>query len=165
MTSKLLTATLAAVVGAGLVLPFSQPTLADGLRTPPVNDAVVAKECGACHMVYPAGLLPARSWGRLTADLKNHFGDNAELDAETTKKVLTYLAVNAADQAGRNPKVLRGLPTAAEPTRITDLPWWQRKHDKKDRISPATLKRKGAKFKGDCAACHKDAAKGYFDED
>lgn len=154
-----------AAAGAALVQLINSESFADGLRTPPVNDALVAKECGACHMLYPAGLLPARSWGRLTADLKNHFGDNAELDSETTRKVLTYLAVNAADQVGRNPKILRDLPTAAEPTRIIDLPWWKRKHERKDRTSPATLARKGAKFKGDCAACHKDAAKGYFDED
>jgi mono/diheme cytochrome c family protein len=155
----------AVAVAFGATLALALPSFADGLRTPPINDAVVAKECSACHMLYPAGLLPARSWGRLVGDLKNHFGDNAELDTETTKKVLTYLALNAADEAGRNPKILRGLPTAAEPTRITDLPWWKRKHEKKDRAAPATLTRKGAKFKGDCAACHEQAAKGYFEDD
>lgn len=154
---------LAAVTAAAL-----QPgptALADGLWTPPVNDALVAKECSACHMLYPAGLLPARSWGRLMGDLKNHFGDNAELDGDTTKRVLAYLATNAADQGGRNPKVLRGLPTAEAPMRITELPSWLRKHDKKDRVSPATLVRRNAKFQGDCAACHKDAVEGYFEDD
>lgn len=158
-------AALVAIISTSLVLQFSLPSLADGMRTPPVNNAVVAKECSACHMLYPAGLLPARSWGLLVRDLKDHFGDNAELDAETSQQVLSYLAVNAADQTGRNPKVLRGLPSAAEPARITDLPWWKRKHEKKSRTSPATLTRKGAKFKGDCVACHKEAVQGFFDED
>ena len=154
-----------------LVLPvlaallLAAPLAADGLRLAPIKDPVVAKECSACHMLYPAGLLPARSWSRLMGDLKNHFGDNAELDAEATKRILAYLTANAADQAGRNPKALRGLPTTAEPVRITELPSWLRKHDRKDRTSPATLARKGAKFKGDCIACHKRAANGYFEDD
>lgn len=155
-------ASLALVAG---MASLSFIALADGLRTPPVSDPIVAKECSACHMLYPAGLLPARSWAKLSAGLKDHFGDNAELDVDTTKKVQDYLTANAADKAGRTPKVLRDLAKTAEPIRITELPWWKRKHERKDRTSPATLAKKGAKFKGDCAACHKEAAKGFFDED
>lgn len=161
------TSTKVTLAAAGTVLSaaVAAAALADGLRIPPVKDAVVGKECSACHMLYPAGLLPARSWGRLVRDLKDHFGDNAELDPEASKQVLAYLATNAADQASRNPKLLRGLAPTAEPIRVTELPWWKSKHEKKDRTSPATLARKGAKFKGDCVACHKEAAKGYFEED
>jgi hypothetical protein len=32
-------------------------TWADGLKVAPVKDPLVAKECSACHMLYPAGLL------------------------------------------------------------------------------------------------------------
>ena len=39
------------------------------------------EECGSCHMAYPPGLLPGVSWQRLMAELDNHFGDNAEIDA------------------------------------------------------------------------------------
>ena len=38
-----------------------------GVRVAPVTDKVVAKECSACHMLYPAGLLPARSWTAVMA--------------------------------------------------------------------------------------------------
>ncbi len=149
----------------GSIASFGLIAVADGLRTPPVADAIVAKECSACHMLYPAGLLPSRSWAKLTAGLKDHFGDNAELDAETTKAVQTYLMANAADAGGRLPKMLRGLSASADPIRITELPWWKRKHERKDRTSPATLAKKGAKFKGDCVACHKDAVQGVFEDD
>jgi hypothetical protein len=162
---KLLSRLAALAVGAAVTLQFGSTAFAGGLQTPPVKDPVVAKECSACHMLYPAGLLPARSWGAVMRDLKDHFGDNAELDPQTNQRILAYLASNAADQAGRNPKYLRGLPPAAEPLRITELPAWKRKHEKKDRVAPATLTRKGAKFKGDCIACHKDAAMGYFEDD
>lgn len=154
-----------AVALVGGIAGFSFIAFADGMRTPPVKDPVVAKECGACHMVYPAGLLPARSWTRLTSGLKDHFGDNAELDAETTKAIQSYLVANAADATLRSPKHLRGLASSAEPMRITELPWWKRKHERKDRTSPATLAKKGAKFKGDCVACHKEAVQGIFEDD
>jgi hypothetical protein len=138
---------------------------ADGPRLAPVKDPVVAKECSACHMLYPAGLLPARSWAAITANLTDHFGDNAELDAATTQRVADYLVANAADSAKGSGRVLRGLGSTVVPTRITELPWWTRKHEKKDRVAPATLARKGAKFKGDCKACHADAERGIFDDE
>lgn len=160
--TRFVAAASAAVVGALMAGPLR----ADGLTLPPIKDPIVAKECSACHMLYPAGLLPTRSWNGVMAGLKDHFGDNAELTPELTRHVESYLAANAADAGRRGgSKVLRDLPSSAAPLRITELPWWRRKHEKKDRVSPATLKRKGAKFAGDCAACHKDAAKGYFDDD
>jgi Dihaem cytochrome c len=98
---------------------LAAPLAADGPRLVPIKDPVVAKECSACHMLYPAGLLPARSWAAITANLTDHFGDNAELDAATTQRVADYLAANAADSAKGSGKVLRGLGPAAVPTRIT----------------------------------------------
>jgi hypothetical protein len=139
------------------------PVAADDLRIPPVKDPVVAKECGACHMVYPAGLLPARSWSAMTAKLADHFGDNAELDAATAKRITDYLTANAAESADRH--VLRGLDANAVPARITELPSWKRKHEKRDRVAPDKLVRAGAKFKGDCKACHKEAERGIFEDD
>jgi len=156
---------LIAVVPVLAALLLAVPLAADGLRLSPVKDPTVAKECSACHMLYPAGLLPARSWSAMIADLANHFGDNAELDASTTKRVADYLVANAADRARGGGTVLRGLPATVIPNRITDLPWWIRKHEKKDRVAAAALTRKGAKFKGDCKACHADAERGIFEDD
>jgi len=152
---------IAALVAAAL----SGPAQADGDRMPPIKNPEVAKECSACHMLYPAGLLPARSWTRIMGDLKNHFGDNAELDPALTQRITAYLTQNA-DGAGRPPsKVSRDLSATDAPLRITELPWWKRKHEKKDRVSPAALKEYKAKFLGDCVACHKQAEKGVFEDD
>ena len=39
------------------------------------------QECGSCHVPYPPGLLPNESWQRLMANLPQHFGTDASLDA------------------------------------------------------------------------------------
>lgn len=150
-----------ATVGLTLTVGLA---LADGLRTPPVTDPVVKKECSACHMAYPAGLLPARSWQAVMANLKDHFGENAELDAETTKRVTDYLVAGAADQ-GRSGKLMRDLSASQTPRRVSELPWFVRKHERKGRISPESLKRRGAKSAANCNACHKGAEQGVFDDD
>lgn len=116
---------LVAVAPILAALLLAVPLAADALRLAPVKDSAVANECSACHMLYPAGLLPARSWSAMIADLANHFGDNAELDAATAKRVADYLTANSADGVGVSGKVLRGLDPALVPKRITELPWWK----------------------------------------
>jgi hypothetical protein len=73
-------------------------------------------------MLYPAALLPARSWKAMTGNLTDHFGDNATLDAATARTIEDYLTANAADAGGRQGKLLRRLDPAVTPARITDLP-------------------------------------------
>ena len=66
----------------------------------PVKDAVTKSECGACHMVYPAGLLPARSWDAITSDLSRHFGEDATLAPDVVAGIKAYLMTNAGDAGG-----------------------------------------------------------------
>jgi hypothetical protein len=112
-------------------------------------------------MAFQAGFLPAQSWTTMMAGLAEHFGENAELDADTARHITGYLTANAAD-AGRP---TRGAPQAIPLLRITETAWWRRKHEKKGRVSPETMTRRGAKLKSDCVACHQDAARGMFDDD
>jgi len=140
-------------------------SVADGLKVAPVKDPVAAKECSACHMLYPPGLLPARSWQAMMGNLKNHFGDNADLDDATRKHITDYLVANAADTGGRGGTNSRDVSGGATPLRISEMPWFLRKHDKKGRIAPDTLKRRGAKSAADCKACHQGAEMGYFEDD
>lgn len=161
MTTKFWTAGLTTVVIAAIGMSAA----AEGLQVPPVKNEAVRKECSACHMLYAPALLPARSWTKIVDGLAEHFGDNADLDAATKQTILDYLTANAADARRGGGEALRGLKADVTPARITELPFWTRKHEKKDRVAPQTLKRKGAKFKGDCVACHKEAELGVFDED
>lgn len=157
--------TLSVVAALALVVAGATSLRADGLRVPATTHPVVKKECSACHMLYPPALLPGRSWQGMVDNLKDHFGENAELDAATAKTISDYLVANAGDNRRGAPKLMRGLSATTTPERITELPWWKRKHEKKNRVAPATLAKKGAKFKGDCKACHKQAEQGFFEEE
>ncbi|MDX2157230.1 MAG: hypothetical protein SFW09_12040 [Hyphomicrobiaceae bacterium] len=156
-----------AAIASGIVVAFSvsgaAPAGADGKTYPPVRDPLVAKECGACHMKFPAGLLPAASWQRIMAGLKDHFGENAELDAATAQQVLSYLMANAepGPKAGTSASGAAGEPLL----RITEQPWFKRKHGPK-RISADALKRKNARSAADCVACHGTIAEtaGVFED-
>jgi len=96
----------------------------------PVADAVVKEECGGCHLAFAPSMLPARSWTRMMADLKNHFGDDASVDPATAKKITNYLTANAADQVGTRygNKLLRDVAPGQAPLRITELPRWVKEH-------------------------------------
>jgi Dihaem cytochrome c len=119
----------------------------------PLNPAY-QQECGACHIAYPPGLLPAPSWQRLMANLPSHFGTDASLDPQTLKALSTWLAANAAQ--GR-----RASATPPPEDRITRSSWFLREHDE---IAPATWRRASIKSASNCAACHTRADQGDFDE-
>jgi len=49
---------------------ISAPAMAEDFeRVPPVSDAVVQKECGACHIPFPAAFMNTQAWTQLTGDL------------------------------------------------------------------------------------------------
>ena len=152
-------ATFVSTFAAAAVFGLGAVTLswAGGRFIPPVRDAVVAKECGACHMTYPAGLLPAASWSAIVAGLDNHFGENASVDAATAVKLKAYLTQNAEAGKAVNAR------TGAVPLRITEVDWFVRRHSK-NRLSPERLQRKGAKSAAQCQACHNQAEQGYFED-
>jgi mono/diheme cytochrome c family protein len=164
MSKLIFAAALAA--GALACFPLIMQAAAEGdERVAPVKDPVVIKECGACHMVYQPGFLPARSWQKMAEGLKDHFGENAELDEATTKRIAEYLTANAGDRGLFQSWATRGLSASDTPLRVSETPWFVREHEKHGRISPAALQRARAKSKSDCAACHPGASKGYYEDD
>ena len=130
---------------------------------PPVADPVVKEECGSCHLAFAPSMLPANSWKRMMADLKNHFGDDASVDANTAKTITDYLVANAADTGGRrySDKLMSGMTATNAPLRITELPRWTKEHRK---VPDWEWKHKDVRTKSNCTACHADAALGYYDE-
>jgi hypothetical protein len=129
-------------------------------QTTAAPQAVMAKECGACHMVYPASQLPARSWTKLMGGLASHFGENAALDPATTQTITALLTANAGDVSGN--RRLRGLAASETPLRITETPGWIRSHRKITAAEYATVK---VKSRSNCIACHVGAAQGVFEGD
>jgi mono/diheme cytochrome c family protein len=121
------------------------------------------ESCGNCHMAYPAGLLPEASWRKILNNANDHFGTELTLDETEKAHVSAYLSANAADRNGGKigKKIMRYLDSHA-PERISTLPYIQRKHRK---IAPAVFSQPAVGGLQNCAACHRDAEKGDFDDD
>jgi Dihaem cytochrome c len=129
-------------------------------RVQPVTDKATQTECGACHMVYPAALLPASSWDAITSDLAHHFNEDASLDQAVVDGIKAYLMSNAGDVVGGGRGLIRGLQQDQTPLRITDMPVFHRIHGD---FSPRTVKKIGVA--GNCSFCHRAAADGMFEDD
>ncbi len=129
----------------------------------PVADPVVREECGSCHLAFAPSMLPSGSWKQMMGNLKNHFGDDASVDAATAEQITRYLSENAADTGGQRygSKLIRGVSMQNPPLRITELPKWVREHHE---VSANEWKRKDVGTKANCVACHTDAERGYYDE-
>jgi len=151
-----LTAILLALMGPAL---FATPSQA--LRLPPTDHPATAAECSACHMIYPAQMLPARSWVKLMGSLADHFGEDASLAPAVQADILAYLRANAADAPASDGmiRILRGLTPEDVPLRITELPWWKRRHGE---IDASVFLRPNIKSRSNCVACHRGAGTGDF---
>lgn len=150
-----------------LLLPLvfaATPVLADshGSILPAAANPKWKAECSACHVAYPPALLPERSWRKMMGSLERHFGDDASLDPASVKEITDFLAQNSAERSSRSAKILRGISPADAPQRITETPWFQRKHDE---IRADVWKRPKVGSAANCAACHTGAEKGDYDED
>lgn len=130
---------------------------------PPVADPVVKEECGSCHLAFAPSMLPASSWQQMMGDLKNHFGDNASVEADIAAKITRYLAANAADAGGQRHggKLFKGVGLKSAPQRITTLPEWVRKHRK---VPDWEWRHKDVRTKANCLACHATAERGIYDD-
>lgn len=144
-----------------VLLPLG--AFADGDKVSEITHALTAEECSGCHMAYQPGFLPQRSWRLLMANLDDHFGEDASLDATDLQEIETYLVANASDRNGRKPRSLKNIPKDIVPLRISDLPWFTHEHGKRTRKRAMTRPEIGSI--SNCVACHRDADKGYFDDD
>lgn len=139
------------------------PTVAESF--PPITNQTVKTECGDCHMVFFAEMLPRESWLRVLNNLENHYGEDASIDPSLLKEVIAFHTTGASDVLNTRSarKWREGLKAGEAPDRITTAPRYIRKHDNND------FKRMWTKFmvtsKANCIACHKDANKGLFDDD
>lgn len=135
-----------------LFLVAASPGAEAERRLPTATDKTVVDQCGACHMPYAAEMLPTRSWRRLLADLSNHFGEDASMPEEDQAAIANYLVAHAADgPAAGSRRFLRGLSPQATPLRITDTPYWRRRHHE---ISSRRFQDPKVKTAANCAACH-----------
>ncbi len=140
---------------AWLALAASSFAHADGSQQMPASvPAAYTQECASCHLAYPPGMLPARSWQRMMGGLDQHFGSDASLDAVTLQQINGWLQAHAGTYKRVNEEPPQG--------RITRSAWFERKHRK---IDPAVWQLASVKRAGNCAACHTGADRGTFDDD
>jgi len=148
-----------------LTVTYTVPLLADddhskGPGVVPVNNPLYAEECSACHFAYQPGLMPARSWQQVMANLEDHFGENAELETEEQKALTDYLVKNAAEFSNqkRSVKITRSLSRDKTPVRITEIPYIVRKHDE---LSSKMVNDNPLSY---CDKCHTRADTGSYSE-
>jgi hypothetical protein len=128
-----------------------------------VQNAAWNEECGSCHLSFHPSLLPARSWQRLLSAQDRHFGADLALDSATTATLLVYARNNAADQHQTEAafKIDGSIPAAAAPLRITETPYWVKKHRG---VAAADWALPWIKSRANCAACHQDAQAATFED-
>lgn len=112
------------------------------------------QECASCHVGFPPGMLPARSWQRVTSGLAKHYGSDASLDAALEQQIGDWLQKHAGTY-----KRVREEPPQ---DRITRSEWFERKHRK---LAPSVWADPRVKSRANCAACHPGAEQGNYDED
>lgn len=121
------------------------------------------EECGSCHLAYHPSLLPARSWQAMFAGEADHFGDDLMLDADVVAALTVFTLAHSAEKSESEAAVKTAMttPVNAAPLRITETPYWKRKHAD---IAAADWKTKTVHGKGDCGACHYDAEQATFED-
>ena len=133
-----------------LVLSSSVPA-GDHARFTPVTQPKWQAECASCHMAYPPQLLTAENWRQMMGSLDRHFGANATLDAKEKAEILPFLERHAAQDQRFAVKTLR----------ISDTPWFQRKHRE---IQGSAWTHAKVKSRANCTACHVTGERGDWSE-
>ena len=147
-------------LAATLALVAAPVLASEGEYMPPVTHDATKAECRECHMAYPAGFLPQRSWTAIMTTLDDHFGENATLDEATRAEIEAYLVQNAADAGGRSSGLLYRVSPEETPLRISEMPWFRSEHD--GEVSSRRLQKAGSM--SNCAACHRGADRGIFED-
>ena len=130
---------------------------------PKVTNATYAASCGTCHFAYQPGLLPARSWLKITNVPGSHAGGDLSVDTKAKVEIESYLIQNSAEkiQSRKSRKIIDSIGESV-PTRISEVPYIKEKHRK---IKQEVFLRKTIKSRGNCIACHKTAESGDYDDD
>ena len=154
-----------AMAAAGAVLLLPNMPLMGAMKSAPLPaekaafPEVYTSECGDCHTPYHPALLPPESWRTILANLENHFGEDASLDAETLAAIRRYLLGESAKPWDVKPAHELRLANGKPPLRMTETSFWKKKHR---RIPASVFSSPAVGGKVNCAACHRDADSGLF---
>ena len=154
------------IITATLLIYLPHLAADDNERVTPVRNQQYQEECGSCHFAYQPSLLPSRSWQQLMTQLADHFGENAELDANTQKTLTDYLVNHSANYSQDRLAVnlMRHLAKNKTPLRITEMPYLKHEHNKiPKKMVTANAEVKSLSY---CDKCHTQAESGsYLEQD
>lgn len=153
------------VLGVGLMAFWIGRGRADGDAAFPMPDGkLYLNECGACHTAYAPGLLPARSWKKMLAELEHHFGEDASLDEAPRAALEKLILPLAADTPGATMlmrRIASGIAGRDAPQRISGSPYFKFMHDE---VPSGFWKRPKIGSPANCGACHTRASEGRYYE-
>jgi len=136
-----------------LLLGVALPAFSESIPLPTNTPKSYQGECASCHMAYPPALLSSGDWKHVIDSLDHHYGTDASLSATNKQEISTFLERNAGN--------VRRIGVSAQPTRITQTPYFIKKH----REVPAKFwQDPRIKSAANCEACHRGASKGVFSE-
>jgi hypothetical protein len=155
----------ALALGVGLMAFWIGMGQADGDAAFPMpGGKQYLNECGGCHTAYAPGLLPARSWKRMLAELDRHFGEDASVDEDTRVALEKAILPLAADTPGATMlmrRIASGIAPSETPQRISGSPFFKYMHDE---VPGAFWKRPKIGSPANCVACHVRANEGRYYE-
>jgi mono/diheme cytochrome c family protein len=138
---------------SGLMAASTTTVWADSSRTQVALLPKYKQECAACHIAYPAGMLPPVSWQRVMGNLKQHYGADASLDEASVREISSWLNTHAG--------TYKRVSEAPPEDRITTSAWFVREHNE---VPSGVWRRSSVGNKSNCAACHTKAEEGSFSE-
>ena len=112
------------------------------------------RQCGDCHMIFPAQMLPKRSWTAILSRLDDHFGEVASIPPNDLESIRDYLTSHSADSPNaiaRDRHYLSEILPDSVPTRITQTAWWNQMHADFDFNG---VKHSSIRSPANCLACH-----------
>jgi hypothetical protein len=112
------------------------------------------EQCGDCHMIFPAQMLPSRSWTGILSNMDSHFGEVASIPEKDLEQIRNYLTSNSADSpnaSARDRHYMSEILPDSTPLRITRTPWWNQMHAD---FNFDGVKRSQVKSPANCLACH-----------
>lgn len=138
-----------------VILVMTSAAYADeGMMRVPMSPDYL-KECGSCHVAFPAWGMDASSWKQMMGQLDRHFGSDASLNEGVKLKIQNYLQSQSATSRSQ-----RSIPE--KDLRMTQTPWFKKEHRK---VRAAEWTSPKVKTASNCAACHQGATSGRYEDE
>lgn len=68
----------------------SDPEPPAPLRRGDAGAPATLAQCGDCHMIFPARMLPSRSWTAILSRMDDHFGENAAIPEKDLQEIWRF---------------------------------------------------------------------------